>query len=328
MRRWLRLSVTVGVAGLVVGFLTAPAASAQQSVNFYMGGFEPTSADARGDISGGLSNDVLVSNLDFLSFSIKDFNGFTFGGEWLDWPARQLRRGPRRRVLSGNRAAVDHDFVNVNGTEIVQDLKLRIVPFTATVRCLPLGHDAASSRTSAAASASSAGATARAASSCDRRSHDLQRHLRRQRHCDRPVILGGVRVPIGPTAVGGEARYQSAKGKLPADQDFAGTKIDLGGLNYSSRSTSGSDARRARRPAPSHTRAVPVEKMRPLARTPARACRRLRLSPRSASSRRTAAGLRARRARCRRCLRAGSRGSRSPSRDVPACSGRAIPCSP
>jgi hypothetical protein len=45
-------------------------------------------------------------------------------------------------------------------------------------------------------------------------------------------VLGGVRVPIGPTAVGFEARYQSAKGSLPANQDFAGSKIDLGGMNY------------------------------------------------------------------------------------------------
>jgi len=83
MRRWLRLFVPAGVAGLVIGFLSAPAASAQQSVNFYMGGFVPTSADARGDIAGGISNDVLVQNQQFLSFRIKDFDGFTFGGEWL-----------------------------------------------------------------------------------------------------------------------------------------------------------------------------------------------------------------------------------------------------
>ncbi len=47
-----------------------------------------------------------------------------------------------------------------------------------------------------------------------------------------PVVLGGVRVPMGPTAAGFEARWQSAKGSLPADQGFAGTKIDLGGMNY------------------------------------------------------------------------------------------------
>ena len=47
-----------------------------------------------------------------------------------------------------------------------------------------------------------------------------------------PVILGGVRFPFGPWALGGEIRYQHAKGDLPADQNFAGSKIDLGGFNY------------------------------------------------------------------------------------------------
>ena len=32
--------------------------------------------------------------------------------------------------------------------------------------------------------------------------------------------------------IGFEARWQSAAGKLPADQDFFGTEIDLGGMNY------------------------------------------------------------------------------------------------
>ena len=47
-----------------------------------------------------------------------------------------------------------------------------------------------------------------------------------------PMILGGVRVPIGPVGVGFEIRHQSAEGELPADRAFAGTKIDLGGFNY------------------------------------------------------------------------------------------------
>ena len=33
-------------------------------------------------------------------------------------------------------------------------------------------------------------------------------------------------------APGFEIRYQSAEGKLPNDQGFAGPKIDLGGMNY------------------------------------------------------------------------------------------------
>jgi len=47
-----------------------------------------------------------------------------------------------------------------------------------------------------------------------------------------PVILGGVRAPIGPASVGFEIRYQSVEGDLPNDQGFAGSKIDLGGFNY------------------------------------------------------------------------------------------------
>ena len=47
-----------------------------------------------------------------------------------------------------------------------------------------------------------------------------------------PVVLGGIRIPFGQALVGGEIRYQAAEGNLPADQSFAGTKIDLGGFNY------------------------------------------------------------------------------------------------
>ena len=50
-----------------------------------------------------------------------------------------------------------------------------------------------------------------------------------------PVVLGGVRVPIGNLGIGGEIRYQAAEGKLPTNEGFAGganPRIDLGGMNY------------------------------------------------------------------------------------------------
>ena len=127
---------------------------------------------------------------------------------------------------------VYNDFVNSNGTEIAQELQLRIVPFTATVRWLPLGHHngvepyigagvgvfnynysetgqfLATDNSIFAGSFSGSGTATG------------------------PVILGGVRVPVGSWGVGGELRYQSAEGNLPADQDFSGSKIDLGGFTY------------------------------------------------------------------------------------------------
>jgi hypothetical protein len=48
-----------------------------------------------------------------------------------------------------------------------------------------------------------------------------------------PIVLGGIRVPVGSWGVGGELKYQWAEGTLPADQDFSGSKIDLGGFTYS-----------------------------------------------------------------------------------------------
>ena len=73
----MRRFVSYGVGSLVIGLLAAAPASAQQSLNLYVGGFVPRSEDARD------RNDVLVQNLNFLAFNIKDFNAATVGGEWL-----------------------------------------------------------------------------------------------------------------------------------------------------------------------------------------------------------------------------------------------------
>src|SRR4051812_41576859 len=127
MRRLAMLVVMVAV-------MTPAMASAQQSINFTVGGFVPRAVDSRD------SNDVLVNNLDFLAFNIKDFNGVTVGGEWLTALGDKFEAGLGVSYYQRSTPAVYLDFVNNNGTEIEQDLKLRVIPFTATVRFLPLGH--------------------------------------------------------------------------------------------------------------------------------------------------------------------------------------------
>ena len=83
----MRRCVSFGVGVLVVGVLAAPVASAQQAVNFYVGGFSLRGEDARD------RNDVLLNNLNFLAFNIKDFNGPTIGGEWLIGLGNNLEGG-------------------------------------------------------------------------------------------------------------------------------------------------------------------------------------------------------------------------------------------
>ena len=134
-RQVLSLVVVLFVSGLV-----APATGyAQQAVNFYVGGFVPRGEDARTD------NDVLVGNLADagLAFKIGDFNGVTFGGEWLFGLGEHLDAGVGLGIYSQSVPSVYRNLTHSDGSEIEQDLKLRVVPFTATVRFLPLGRVAA-----------------------------------------------------------------------------------------------------------------------------------------------------------------------------------------
>src|SRR5438874_1363091 len=76
-----RLLLSLTAVALVTGVVATPSASAQQSVNFFLGGFVPTPIDARGDGNG--RNDILVHDLDFFSYRFDRFTGPTFGGEYL-----------------------------------------------------------------------------------------------------------------------------------------------------------------------------------------------------------------------------------------------------
>lgn len=221
-----RLTTAALVTLVVLGFVGTPVASAQQQISFSVGGFSPRSVDSRA------SGDVLVNNLDFLAFRISDFGGPLFGAEYLAGLGDNFDAGIGVGFYQRTVPTVYTDFTNSNGSEIEQDLKLRVVPFTATVRWLPMGHH------NGVEPYIGAGVGV-----FNYRYSESGQFLATDQSIFRgtfvgsgtatgPVILGGIRVPVGTWGVGGELRYQSAEGKLPADQDFAGSKIDLGGFTY------------------------------------------------------------------------------------------------
>jgi outer membrane protein W len=222
-----RAGVGACAALVMVGVLMTPAmASAQQSLNFSVGGFVPRGEDGRS------RDDVLVNNLDFLAFNIKDFSGATVGTEWLTGIGDKFEAGLGAGYYARTVPAVYLDFVNVNGTEIEQDIKLRVVPFTATIRFLPMGHNNGIEPYIGAGVGvlmwrySETGQFLATDSSIFRDSFVTKGNA------SGPIILGGVRIPVGTWGLGFEARHQSAEGNIPSDQDFAGTKIDLGGFTY------------------------------------------------------------------------------------------------
>jgi hypothetical protein len=227
MRRlWLCLSALAFISG----FIATPAANAQQSVNFFIGGFSPRALDARG------TDDVLFNNLlvlpQPLAFSVKDFNGVTFGGEWLIGLGDLFDAGLGLGFYQRTAPSVYANLVNANGSEIAQDLKLRIVPFTATLRFLPLGHHGPIRPYVGGGVGVFAWRYSETGQFVDNDNNIFQGSFSGSGANAGPVVLGGALVPVGHMSFGGEVRYQSAEGTLPASQGFAGPKIELGGFNY------------------------------------------------------------------------------------------------
>jgi hypothetical protein len=231
-----RLLLSLSAVVLVAGFIAVPRASAQQSINFFVGGFVPRSPDlAGGAISGPGgrgADDVLVRNGDFLTFDFKEFTGPIVGGGWTVALGDMLDAGIDVGFYQRTSPAIYTKFTHPGGGEIDQDLKLRIVPVTATIRFLPLGHHGPARPYIGGG----VGILAwRYTETGEFLANDLTtfRDTFTEKHVNTgPVILGGVMIPIGDAGIGGEVRWQSAKGSIPGPPDFSGSKVDLGGMNY------------------------------------------------------------------------------------------------
>ena len=151
----MRRSIIQCLAAVLLAPSAAASVSSAQSLNFSSAASRPRGEDCRS------ADDVLVDNLlqhvsaNPLAFDISDFSG---ADRWRRISGRRSATismpASASAYLPADRAERLPGFDQRNGTEIEQDLKLRVVPFTATVRFLPLGPRAtASSRTSAPASA-------------------------------------------------------------------------------------------------------------------------------------------------------------------------------
>jgi outer membrane protein W len=222
-----RFSTATVVLVLLAGVFLPASSYAQQSVNFYLGGFTPKAEDARD------RQDVLWNNLDFLAFNIKDFNAATAGAEYLVGLGEHFDGSLGIGIYSREVPSVYDAYVNANGSEIEQSLKLRMVPFTATVRWLPLGRSAGIEPYIGAGVAIINFRYSESGQFVDFTDGSIFRDtFSSSGTATGPTVLGGIRVPLGSFSLGGEVRWQKALGDLPADEGFSGNKIDLGGVNY------------------------------------------------------------------------------------------------
>jgi opacity protein-like surface antigen len=238
-RMWRKsLRYSLGAAVAIVMFAPAPAqaqitrvssssSDRHQAVGVTVGGFFLKGEDARAD------GDVLFADLDSLAFDISDFNGATVTGEWITGLGNFLEAGFSAGYYQNSVPSVYRNTVNANGSEIEQELKLRIVPLTATVRFLPIGHGSVEPYVGAGIGVfrwrySETGEFV------DFSDNSIFRDtFVADGTAFGPVVLAGIRFPFADMwDVGFEGRYQWAEGDTkPAESGLLGSKIDLGGFN-------------------------------------------------------------------------------------------------
>lgn len=211
-------------------------AFAQQTLNFNIGYFSVLGEDARegaGCSNCGRDVDVLIADNDFLTFDINDFNSATIGGEWLIPLGRYVEAGAGLSFTRRTVPSVYTNYVNSNGSEVDQQLRLRMMPIDLTIRLVPLGQRSTFQpyfggglsvinwRYSEFGNFIDFSLPDRPVYSAEYVADGTNTG---------PVILGGARWADGGISVGGEVRYRRGVGDLT--QDFAANKIDLGGWTY------------------------------------------------------------------------------------------------
>jgi len=229
-----RALASLAAAALVVGLAATPAASAQQSLNVSIGRFNPRGEDAR------TPNDVLVNDLAQLPliFEISDFHSVVIGADYLIGFGNNFEAGLGVGFQQRSVPSVYADVINNDGSEIEQTLKRRVIPFTATVRFLPLGRHAVVEPYIGAGVGVFTFRYSESGQWVDRSNNSIFRDsFTGSGSTAGPIIVGGIRAPFGNVSPGFEVRYQSASGDLPTDQFTSNTtnatpKIDLGGFTY------------------------------------------------------------------------------------------------
>lgn len=216
----------VVLGGMLALVASATPTLAQDSVvGVNVGGFLLKGEDGRS------RDDVLSDNLSFLTFDVADFNGVVVGGDYLISLGAFVEAGVGVGFYQRSVPSVYSRFVDTDGSEIEQDLKLRVIPVTATVRFFPLSRDAGIQPYVGGGVAFNRWRYSETGEFVDFSDGAIFRDSFVDEGTKAgPVFLGGLRFPVGASAlIGGEYRYTRANVDLDPALGFAGTTLDVGG---------------------------------------------------------------------------------------------------
>lgn len=221
----------VALAVLLLGAADAQAqirrVEPTQSIGFNLGYFALRGEDARSD------RDVLISNLfdvEPLLFEVGDFNGASFGGEWLFGLGEFLEGGVGVGFYRRTVPSVYANVVRDDGREIEQTLRLRMVPVDATVRFLPIGRGGVEPYVGAGIGIVN-WRYSETGEFVDVSDYSVfPGRFSADGTGAGPVILGGIRFPVADVwLIGGELRYQRVEADVDAASELLGDRFDLSG---------------------------------------------------------------------------------------------------
>jgi hypothetical protein len=235
-RIWLLYTLGAIVAALLMPQIAeaqirrVSSSDSRHSIGFGLGYFALRGMDSR------VEDDIIFNEEPVFTFELQDFNGALFDGEWLVSLGEYLEGGVGLGFYQRTVPTVYRDFQDVSGDEIEQDLKLRVIPFSATVRFLPIGRGAAVEPYVGVGIGINRWRYSETGEFIDVSDDTIfpARYIA-SGTATGPVILGGLRFPVADVwDVGGELRWQRAEGDIE-DPDLAniGSRIDLGGLTAS-----------------------------------------------------------------------------------------------
>lgn len=221
-----RLSSALGVIAASAVLLIPTQARAETIFGGSIGYFALKGETARAQ------GDVLYENLDFLTFDLHDFNNATFGGDVFFGVGDFLEAGVGAGYYQRTVPSIYTRFEDEDGTEIDQDLGLRIAPVTFSARVFPAGRNGPIQPYIGGGVAVLAWHYRESGEfvNFDNGNRIFTGTFEDKGNAVAPLLFGGVRFPVGDAfLIGAEFRWHGGEATLDPGQGFAGDRIDLGG---------------------------------------------------------------------------------------------------
>jgi len=177
-----------------------------------------------------LIGDLVNSNP--LAFNVGDFRGGQVSGEYNVAFGRHLEFGVGAGFYSRTVPSVYRDLININGSEIEQDLRLRMVPVTGVVRFV-FGDPARAQGYVGAGVTAVNWRYSEVGQFVGPDGDIFSARYIANGTATGPVLLAGVRFGLGGDiyAFTIEGRQQFATGDIDVNKGFLGDRIDLTGMH-------------------------------------------------------------------------------------------------